>query len=215
MIVTERPRAILLDVEGTTTSVAFVHDVLFPYARARLEAFVRAHVGDPEVRAVMAEADVATLLRWMDEDRKATPLKTIQGLVWREGYASGALRGHVYEDAAKALRAWHERGISLWVFSSGSIEAQRLLFSRSDHGDLGALFSGHFDTTTGPKHEPASYAKIARSIGVDPKDVLFFSDAPREIDAARAAGMRALEVRRDGAPAPEGAIERLDRIAFP
>jgi enolase-phosphatase E1 len=227
-VVLPRPRAILLDVEGTTTSIDFVHGALFPHARARMAAFVAARSADPAVRAALDEvsalegrplddaAAVATLLQWMDQDRKATPLKALQGMIWREGYDSGALRGHLYDDAAEALRAWHARGISLYVYSSGSVLAQRLLFAHSDHGDLSPLFSGHFDTQSGGKREAASYSRIAGAIGVPAAEVLFASDVAAELEAARASGMRVVEVRRDGAP-PSGAagwVARLDEIAF-
>ena len=197
------PRAILTDIEGTTSSIAFVAETLFPYARARLPAFVAAH---PEAAApILAEVaatepgdPVATLIRWIDEDRKATPLKTLQGMIWTDGYREGAFTGHIYADAAAALRRWHAAGIALYVFSSGSVAAQKLLFGHSDAGDLTPLFSGYFDTTTGPKREAASYTAIARAIGFDPQDVLFLSDTPEEIAAARAAGLQALLIDRAG-----------------
>lgn len=189
-------KAILTDIEGTTSSIAFVAQVLFPYARTRLADYVAAH--REETSAILAEvADaepgdpVATLLRWIDEDRKATPLKALQGMIWADGYASGAFRGHVYGDAVAGLRRWHAAGVRLYVFSSGSVAAQKQLFGFSEAGDLTPLFSGYFDTTTGPKREAASYAKIAAAIGEAPADVLFLSDTPEEVAAARAAGMEA------------------------
>jgi enolase-phosphatase E1 len=195
--------AILTDIEGTTSSIAFVTDVLFPYAKTHLADFV---ARNPD-RAAPILADVAaaepgdpveTLLRWIDADSKATPLKALQGMIWAEGYAGGSLTGHVYPDAAAALRRWHAAGIPLYVYSSGSVEAQKLIFGHSNEGDLTPLFSGYFDTTTGPKREAASYAAIARAVGLPPSGILFLSDAPAEIDAARAAGMRALHVDREG-----------------
>ncbi|PTS87468.1 acireductone synthase, partial [Sphingomonas sp. HMWF008] len=176
-------KAILTDIEGTTSSIAFVAEVLFPYARARLADYVAAH--REETAAILAEvADaepgdpVATLLRWIDEDRKATPLKALQGMIWADGYASGAFRGHVYDDAVAGLRRWHAAGVRLYVFSSGSVAAQKQLFGFSAAGDLTPLFSGYFDTTTGAKREAGSYAKIAAAIGEAPADVLFLSDTP-------------------------------------
>ncbi len=180
-------RAILTDIEGTTSSLAFVHDTLFPYARARLPAYVAAHGGDLD-----------QLLAWMDADAKVTALKDIQGRIWAEGYAAGALTGHVYPDAAEALRRWHGAGLTLAVFSSGSVPAQKLIFGHSDQGDLSPLFSGWFDTTTGPKREAMSYVLIADALGVTPADMLFLSDVAAETDAARAAGMRALLIDRVG-----------------
>lgn len=181
------PRVILVDIEGTTTSLSFVHETLFPYARARLPAWVAEHGGD-----------LAQLIAWMDADAKVTELKDIQGQIWAEGYAMGELRGQVYPDAAEALRRWHAAGIRLAVFSSGSVAAQKLIFGCSDQGDLSPLFSGWFDTTTGPKREAASYGKIADALGVATGDVLFLSDIVQETDAAKAAGMRALLIDREG-----------------
>lgn len=180
-------RAILTDIEGTTSSLAFVHDVLFPYARARLPAWVAEHGGD-----------LAQLTVWMDADAKVTELKDIQGRIWAEGYARGELKGHVFPDAGEALRHWHDEGLTLAVFSSGSVAAQKLIFGHSDQGDLSPLFSGWFDTTTGPKREAMSYVLIADTLGIAPADMLFLSDMAAETDAAKAAGMRALLIDRDG-----------------
>jgi enolase-phosphatase E1 len=209
------PRAILTDIEGTTSSIAFVAETLFPYARARLPTFVAAHpdAAAPilaEVAAAEPGDPVATLTRWIDEDRKATPLKTLQGMIWADGYREGAFTGHIYADAVAALRRWHDAGIALYVFSSGSVAAQKLLFGHSDAGDLTPLFSGYFDTTTGPKRVAASYRAIAAAIGIAPDDVLFLSDTPEEIAAARDAGMLALLIdRAEGA----GDIASFEDIA--
>ncbi|MFL6591168.1 MAG: acireductone synthase [Luteimonas sp.] len=206
---------ILTDIEGTTSSIAFVKDVLFPYARREFPRFVREHGRDPEVRrwldAVATEAGgicnddvvVETLQGWIDQDRKHTALKALQGLVWRDGYARGDFHGHVYPDAAAALRAWHERGVRLAVFSSGSVAAQKLLFGHSDAGDLASLFSAFFDTQVGDKRDPESYRRIALALGQAPAEVLFLSDIVEELDAAREAGMRTLLLdRRDDYPQP-------------
>jgi enolase-phosphatase E1 len=179
-------RAILTDIEGTTSSLSFVHDTLFPYARARLPEYTAEHGGD-----------LAQLLAWMDADAKVTELKDIQGRIWAQGYAAGELAGHVYPDAAEALRRWHGDGIKLAVFSSGSVAAQKLIFGHSNQGDLSPLFSGWFDTTTGPKREAMSYLLIADALGVSPADMLFLSDIAAETDAAKAAGMRAMLIDRD------------------
>jgi enolase-phosphatase E1 len=208
-------RAVLTDVEGTTTSIALVKDVLFPYARRRLASFVRAQGDTPEVRAVLddvrraeqspdldADGVVSVLERWMDEDRKATPLKTLQGWMWRDGYLTGELRGHVYEDAVTALRAWRAHGMALFVFSSGSVAAQRLLFAHTPFGDLTPLFSGYFDTTVGGKLEPRSYEAIAQSIDTAPRDILFLSDHVGELDTARAAGLATVWVDRGATERP-------------
>jgi enolase-phosphatase E1 len=194
-------KAILTDIEGTTTSLSFVADVLFPYARAHLAGYIAAHPAETapilaEVAASEPGDPVDTLTRWIDEDRKATPLKTLQGMIWADGYANGAFTGHVYADAVAGLRRWHAAGVALYVFSSGSVAAQKLLFAHSNAGDLTPLFSGYFDTTTGPKREGESYTKVAAAIGVAPGEILFLSDTPEEIAAARAAGMEALLIDR-------------------
>jgi enolase-phosphatase E1 len=196
-------RSILTDIEGTTSSLAFVNETLFPYAREHLPAYVEAHRDElgallEEVRALEPGDVTATLLRWMDEDKKATPLKTLQGLIWAQGYADGALIGHVYPDAAAALRAWHASGFRLYVYSSGSIAAQKLIFGKSDQGNLALLFRGWFDTTSGSKLAAESYRAIAPKIARTPDEVLFLSDNPTEIAAAAAAGMRTQLVDRTG-----------------
>jgi enolase-phosphatase E1 len=216
-------RAILLDVEGTTTPLSFVHEVLFPYSRARLADYLRAHGGDPEVQedvaALQAQhardaasgaappfwnedilASAATYARWLiDQDRKATPLKSLQGRIWEEGYAAGELRGQVYPDVPGAFEAWKRAGKILAIFSSGSVLAQRLLFTRSEAGDLERFLSAHFDTTTGRKTDASSYASIAQALGLAAPDVLFLSDVVAELDAARSAGMGTALVARESA----------------
>ena len=208
------PGAILTDIEGTTSSIAFVAETLFPYARARLPGFVAAH--PEEVAPILAEVaatepgdPVATLIRWIDEDRKATPLKALQGMIWADGYHARAFTGHIYPDAVAALRRWHEAGTLLYVFSSGSVAAQKLLFGHSDAGDLTPLFSGYFDTVTGPKREPESYRAIADAIGLPAADILFLSDTAQEVAAARAAGMRALLIDRAGGAADIASFEDI------
>ena len=205
-------RAIVTDIEGTTSSIAFVHEVLFPYARARLDRFVAAHPA--EAAPVLSEVgDVATLHRWMDEDRKATPLKTLQGLIWRQGYLAGELKGHVYPDAVEGLRRWRAQGLTLAVYSSGSEEAQKLLFGHSVAGDLSPLFSDWFDTRVGAKAEAASYAAIAAALGLAPAAILFLSDLAPEVAAARAAGLQTVRLVREGPRAP-GEAANFDEIAI-
>lgn len=214
------PRAIVTDIEGTTSSIAFVHEVLFPYSRARLADYVAAHPAAVAeiLAAVRAEAGsgdldtagcVAKLLEWHDADRKIGPLKDLQGLIWAEGFAEGVLKGHVYADAAAGLRRWHDRGIRLYVYSSGSVGAQKLLFGHSDFGDLTPLFSGHFDTAVGGKKEAASYAAIARAIDTAPGDILFLSDVAAELAAARAAGLDVMLLAREGM-AHDGTFPAVD-----
>lgn len=206
----EVPQAILLDIEGTTSSIAFVADELFPYARAHLRDFVAAHAeaAAPILAEVPGDDPVATLLDWIDEDRKATPLKTLQGMIWAQGYAEGALKGHVYPDTPVALRRWRGEGIPVHIYSSGSIAAQKLLFGNSTAGDLRPLISGYFDTTSGPKREAGSYAAIAAALGLPPAAMLFVSDVQAEVDAARAAGMAALLIAREGG----GDVQSLDGV---
>lgn len=202
-------RAILTDIEGTTSSIAFVHETLFPYAREHMHAFLRAHAEDPEVLAHMQavaeeagcapepDAVAAELLAWMDADRKATPLKAIQGMIWQRGYAEGRLYGHVYPDTPEWLHAWHTRGLALYVYSSGSVAAQKLIFGHSSAGDLTPLFSGYFDTRIGAKRETAAYRAILAEIALPAEQVLFLSDIGAELDAARAAGLRTCQLLRD------------------
>ncbi len=194
------PQAILLDIEGTTSSIAFVADVLFPYARAHLRDYVTAHADAvaPVLAEVPGDNPVATLLAWMDEDCKATPLKTLQGMIWAQGYAEGALKGHVYPDTPGALQRWRGAAIPVHIYSSGSVAAQKLLFRNSVAGDLTPLLSGYFDTTSGSKREATSYATIAAALGLPPAAMLFVSDVQAEVDAARAAGMQALLIARQG-----------------
>ncbi len=207
-------RAVVTDIEGTTSSIAFVHQVLFPYAAARLADYLRAHGDEPEVsallEAVRAEAgepaaDIERLIeilqQWISQDRKATPLKSLQGRIWRRGYERGDFSGHVYADAARNLRRWHRAGIALYVYSSGSVAAQQLLFGHSDAGNLLELFSGYFDTGIGPKRDPASYRNIVAQLGLPAGEILFLSDVVEELDAAREAGMQTLQLLRDPPPA--------------
>lgn len=207
-------RAIVTDIEGTTSSISFVHDVLFPYARQRMAAFLRQHAQDApvaeQIEAVRQEAGPtldlagvsAQLTAWIDADRKITPLKALQGMIWEAGFRNRDFTGHVYDDAVRNLRAWHAQGLPLYVFSSGSVQAQQLLFGHSDAGDLTPLFSGYYDTRVGAKRDPAAYAAIAADIGVPAGDVLFLSDIEAELDAARAAGMQTIWLVRDGEPDP-------------
>jgi enolase-phosphatase E1 len=203
-------QVILTDIEGTTSSIRFVHDVLFPYAAQELPAFVRANATDPDIAALLdatrkesGETDaplervIAILLGWIAADRKATPLKALQGHIWRRGYESGDFTGHIYQDAIASLRRWSMAGIRLYVYSSGSVAAQRLLFRHSDGGDLTPLFEGFFDTNVGQKKDFASYRRIADLIDIPPGDVLFLSDVVAELDAAKAAGMQTWQLVRD------------------
>ena len=203
-------RAIVTDIEGTTSSIDFVRDVLFPYARKRLPAFVETHGDQPEVQhwlheaaaeAGLAEASrqeiIELLLRWIDEDRKSTALKALQGMIWKDGYVAGDYRAHLYPEVAAKLRAWHAEGQRLYVYSSGSVPAQQLFFGYSEAGDLTSLLSGYFDTETGPKRASDSYRRIAAEIGEQPAHILFLSDIVEELDAAKSAGFRTGLLLRD------------------
>jgi enolase-phosphatase E1 len=208
-------QAILTDIEGTTSSISFVKDVLFPYARRELPAFVAARGQEPDIRqlldAVASEAGgicsdeviVEMLQGWIDQDRKHTVLKALQGLIWEAGYREADFTSHMYPDAAEALQRWYAEGLALYVYSSGSVPAQKLLFGHSDVGDLTPLFSGWFDTEIGGKRESASYARIVERIGMAPAEILFLSDVVAELDAARDAGLQTILVDRlDDYPQP-------------
>lgn len=207
-----RTKAVLTDIEGTTSSIAFVHDVLFPYARKHLPRFVADHAEEPAIASLIddvcseaGEADanigqvVEILKSWIDEDRKATPLKALQGRVWQHGYEAGDFTGHIYEDAVSNLRRWAASGIGLYVYSSGSVAAQKLLFGYSDAGNLSPLFNGFFDTRIGHKKEAAPYGIIVDALAAQRDEILFLSDVVEELDAAAAAGMRTVQLVRDDA----------------
>jgi len=210
------PRIILTDIEGTTSSISFVKNVLFPYARAALPGFVATHGQQPAVRrwldAVATEIAastcddaviVETLQGWIDADRKHTALKALQGMIWEAGYRNGDYTAHLYPEVADVLRRWHAAGLPLYVYSSGSVAAQKLFFGFSDAGDLGALFAGYFDTEIGGKREADSYRRITAALGVAPAQILFLSDVVQELDAAREAGLDTVLLDRlDDYPTP-------------
>lgn len=208
-------KAILTDIEGTTSSISFVKDVLFPYARGALPDFVRLHGDEPEVRRWldMAAVDagsvckdtvlVEVLQSWIDEDRKHPALKALQGMIWLDGYSSSEYTAHVYPDAVTALQHWHDQRHPLYVYSSGSVAAQKLLFAHSVAGDLLPLFSGYFDTAVGGKREPQSYSNVVAALNRDPAEIVFLSDVVEELDAAREAGLDTVLVdRREDYPLP-------------
>ena len=227
-------KTILTDIEGTTSSISFVKDVLFPYARAQLPEYVRDHSSDPRVRRwleqVQLEIDdedagdetlIATLIDWIDHDRKHTALKALQGMIWSDGYRSADFAAHIYPDAATQLRAWHDAGLPLAVYSSGSVPAQKLFFGHTDAGDLTGLFGGWFDTEVGHKRDAGSYRTIAQRLARAPDTIVFLSDVVEELDAARDAGMRTVLVDRlDDYPTPRlgeathghRRVERFDAI---
>ena len=220
-----RVRALLLDIEGTTTPVDFVTRVLFSYAREHVRDFLirRAREVRDDVALLLSEHEAdrragqspppwrggspaealdsaVAYVHWlMDRDRKSTALKALQGRIWEEGYQAGHLRGQVYPDVPRAFARWRAQGREVAIFSSGSVLAQKLLFSRSEAGDLTPFIRAYFDTTTGAKSDAKSYRHIADALGQSPEAVLFLSDVAAELDAARAAGMTTGLCVREGA----------------
>ena len=213
-------KLILTDIEGTTSSISFVKDVLFPYAADHLPAFVKENINDEKVQTALqqtaelagedgenisadnTDALIAKLLQWISKDRKATPLKALQGLIWKTGYENGDYQAHMYPDATEYLKKWHDSGLPLYVYSSGSVKAQELFFGYSQDGNLLPLFKGHFDTLMGGKRETQSYRNILAELqkthaGLNAADVLFLSDIKEELDAAKEAGMQTVWLLRD------------------
>jgi enolase-phosphatase E1 len=226
-----RIRALLLDIEGTTTPVDFVFKTLFPFAGEHVEEYLRKKAQDQEIKTIVAElrgayardvsnekdiepwdssaperecVSAAAYVRWLiGRDSKITPLKSLQGKIWEQGYHLGELKGEVYADVAPAFVRWHDQGRRIAIFSSGSVLAQQLLFSHSTVGDLSPQIEAYFDTTTGPKREPESYRKIAAALKLSPAEILFLSDAVAELDAAHSAGLATALSLRPGVNAPE------------
>lgn len=205
-----RLRAAVFDIEGTTTSIAFVYDVLFPYARAALTDFLALHWDEPMVAdaarlmgegaGASPQAAAARALALMDADVKDTGLKVLQGLVWAHGYADGTLRGHVFPDVAPAFAGLRARDVTIAIYSSGSVAAQKLIFGCSAAGDLTPAIAAYFDTTTGPKKDPQSYLTITHALGVAPAEAVFFTDNLDEARAARSAGLDVRVMTRPGNP---------------
>ena len=223
---------ILLDIEGTTCPVSFVTETLFPYAKSELKSFLNRHKNDPFINQLIDNADNewiqdnsedSTRLRHQSEneqqakhleiesylqllietDKKSTTLKDIQGKIWKEGYTTGRITSELFEDAEENLKRWHKQGYRLSVYSSGSVEAQHLLYKYTNKGDIENLFSHWFDTHIGNKKEPSSYTEIASVMGCKPQNILFISDNSDECDAARSAGLGTLYSMRDGNPQQE------------
>jgi enolase-phosphatase E1 len=219
-------KAIVTDIEGTTSSLSFVKEVLFPYARANLADYVYRHQDEPQVKSLLkdtceeagAELDtgqlIAQLIQWIDEDKKVTPLKSLQGLIWEAGYQNGDFKGHVYQDAAESLKAWKAKGLDLYVYSSGSVYAQKLLFAHTEYGDLTSLFTGYFDTHIGGKKEQESYREIAKQIDIPADQILFLSDIKEELDAAKAAGFQTSLLIRGSAPDPQVEHRQVSSFDF-
>jgi len=226
----------LLDVEGTVAPISLVYEQLFPYARKRFAEFLKQNGSDAAVHAdlaLLAEENLAdadaprmdggadgavAYLHWlMDRDRKSTALKSLQGRIWKTGFETGALKGTLFADVPAALERWAKHGRTA-IYSSGSADAQRLLFRYSSFGDLTGRIAAYFDTRTGAKTDSASYVAIAAAMGVEPAQVMFLSDVVRELDPAREAGLATrLVVRAGNAPVAEGhghaVIDSFDDIA--
>ena len=220
-------RAIVTDIEGTTSDIRFVHNVLFPYARERLAAFVTSQQFAEPVTSILdnlrGEIDnpeattpelIDTLFAFMDQDRKSTALKALQGIIWQEGYVNGDFTGHLYPDVLPSLEKWKSQGLDLYVYSSGSVAAQKLLFGYSDEGDITHLFSGYFDTHIGAKRDAQSYVNIAAQLSLPPASVLFLSDIHQELDAAEQAGLRTVQLIRgdNDAASHHHQVHRFDDI---
>lgn len=234
-----RIRAVVLDIEGTTTPVDFVYKILFPYARAHAAEYLAREWDGPACREVVAllrdehrldvepdyspatdftQADAAAyVVSLMDQDRKSRGLKMLQGLVWKEGYRRGELRGQVYPDVQPALERWAAQGLRVCIYSSGSVLAQQLLFGSTNAGDLLPFLSGHFDTAVGPKTSVASYAHIVQALGVEASEVLFVSDVAAELDAASISGLHTVLCARPSVEPPAASdhpsIRTFDEIA--
>lgn len=220
---------ILTDIEGTTTSVSFVYEILFPYFRNNIqqlknllqlpevsEAFEQTIELAKELDGIqLIETDeiIHKLLEWSLADKKFTPLKTLQGILWENGYKSGEIRGHVYSDVKENLEKWKDNGMELGVFSSGSVAAQKLIFGFSELGDLSPLFSYYFDTKTGGKRDIETYTKISRKINISPATILFLSDIIEELEAAKKAGYQTLQLVRKGTmPNWDKTVNNFDEV---
>ncbi|WP_029522249.1 acireductone synthase [Persephonella sp. KM09-Lau-8] len=214
-------KAILIDIEGTVSPISFVKDVLFPYSEEKMEKFIKENKDKPEIKNILQQVQeiegkemdideiIQTLKRWIKEDRKIAPLKDIQGFIWKEGFESGQIKAPLYEDAYRKMKEWKEKGYKLYIYSSGSVQAQKLFFSHTDKGNILNWFSGHFDTKIGNKKEAESYRKIAQEIGLKPEEILFLSDNPDEIKAAAQAGMKVYRLVR-----PQDA-EYIENFEYP
>lgn len=204
-------KTIITDIEGTTSSISFVKETLFPYATNNIDAFIRENIHEKSISDQLdiistqnninrddVTALIQQLLDWIKNDVKATPLKTLQGMVWKKGYEKGDYHAHMYSDATANLKNWHGQGVPLYVYSSGSVQAQKLFFTHSQDGNLLPLFNGHFDTNIGHKQEQVAYDNIQQALNINPQNLLFLSDIAAELDAAKTAGFQTCHLVRDG-----------------
>jgi enolase-phosphatase E1 len=218
--------ALLFDVEGTITSLAFVKEELFPYARRALPEFLQANADRPGVNAIvyrlsqelkLSPADLdsisATLVGWIDEDRKHPELKELEGMIWEEGYRAGAYQGHLYPDVIPFWKRAKAAGCRLAIYSSGSVHAQRLLLQSSAEGDVSHFIDCHFATQVGPKSESDSYHRIASGLELPPPEIEFYSDSVAELDAARTAGFRTCRTVRPGVPPVQHTHREIEDFA--
>ncbi len=203
-------KAIVTDIEGTTSSISFVKEVLFPYAAKYLASYIEQHQQDDAVKTQLKltanaahlddtdlPAIIQTLQAWIAEDKKATPLKTLQGLIWETGYRQGDFKAHMYPDATQCLKSWHADGFPLYVYSSGSVYAQKLFFGHTEDGDLLPLFQGHFDTQIGAKQTASAYENIQRALDLPAEHIVFLSDIKEELEAAKSVGFQTVWLIRD------------------
>ncbi|MFN3947413.1 MAG: acireductone synthase [Aquificaceae bacterium] len=201
-------KAILLDIEGTTSSLSYVKEVMFPYSKSKLKSFLKENAQKEEIKSLLKrleekvgksldmEEATKILEDWIEKDLKEPILKELQGHIWEEGFKSGELMGHIYEDAYEKIKEWKQKGYRLYIYSSGSVKAQKLFFGNTKYGDLTILFDGFFDTSIGNKKDRESYLAIAKSLGIKPEDILFLSDVEEELDSASLAGMKTIRVDR-------------------
>lgn len=214
-------KAIITDIEGTTSSLSFVKDCLFPYARAHVGEFLRENAANETVQKLLADVNsevgaelnleqaINQLIQWIDDDKKITPLKSLQGLIWEAGYQRGELKGHLYDDAIRNLQNWKAQGFDLYIYSSGSVYAQKLLFAHTEAGDLTPLFPGYFDTHIGAKQDSTSYENIVAHIGLPAAQLLFLSDIEAELNAAQTAGLQTIWLVRDDTPQTEATHQQV------
>ena len=232
-------RGILLDIEGTTSSVSYVYDVMFPFVRRELDRYLRVNWGSPALSGVcdLIAKDAGyesfdvwcgnrgeegkrqqlireEVLRLMEGDVKATGLKALQGAIWRSGFESGEMRAHIYDDVLPAIQAWNNVGCDIRIYSSGSIAAQKLFFGHTVVGNMLHLFQGHYDTTTGPKKEVESYCAITKDFGLPPAEILFLSDVLAELKAAHAAGLQTCLCKRPGNAEVEAGHDQPEITTF-
>ncbi|MFK7824866.1 MAG: acireductone synthase [Oligoflexales bacterium] len=210
----KKPSYLLMDIEGTTTSIDFVHKTLFTYAKNNIQTFLEEHQHDEKVKICLNEAKkiiqqegksanslnqiIGAMCTWIEADRKIGPLKTLQGYIWREGYETGKYVSHIYEDVFQAFKSWQELGIKLGIYSSGSVSAQKLLFAHTEYGDINSFLSFYFDTGVGHKRESISYEEISKKLEVEPQKILFLSDIVEELNAANIASLSTVHVVRPG-----------------